>query len=113
MCHTDLSARDGLFPFPLPGVLGHEGAGVVEEVGDGVTDLELGDHVVMSFAFCGGCRTCRTGHPVYCESWAGLNLFGGSRADGTPTCTATARTSTATSSASPASPPARSRRRAA
>ena len=85
LCHTDLSAREGLIPFPLPGVLGHEGAGVVEEIGDGVTDLAVGDHVVMSFAFCGGCRTCRTGHPVYCESWAGLNLFGGSRADGTPT----------------------------
>lgn len=85
LCHTDLSAREGLIPFPLPGVLGHEGAGVVEEVGEGVTDLEVGDHVVMSFAFCGGCRTCRTGHPVYCESWAGLNLFGGSRADGSPT----------------------------
>ena len=54
LCHTDLSAREGLIPFPLPGVLGHEGAGVVEEVGDGVTDLEVGDHVVMSFAFCGG-----------------------------------------------------------
>jgi Zn-dependent alcohol dehydrogenase len=85
LCHTDLSVREGLIPFPLPGVLGHEGAGVIEEVGDGVSDLEVGDHVVMSFAFCGGCRTCRTGHPVYCENWAGLNLFGGARADGTPT----------------------------
>ena len=85
LCHTDLSAQEGLIPFPLPGVLGHEGAGVVEQIGDGVTDLEPGDHVVMSFTFCGGCRSCRTGHPVYCESWAGLNLFGGSRADGTPT----------------------------
>jgi aryl-alcohol dehydrogenase len=85
LCHTDLSAQEGLIPFPLPGVLGHEGAGVVEEIGDDVTDLAVGDHIVMSFAFCGGCRTCRTGHPVYCESWAGLNLFGGSRADGTPT----------------------------
>ena len=85
LCHTDLSAREGLIPFPLPGVLGHEGAGVVEEVGKGGTDLEVGDHVVMSFAFCGGCRTWRTGHPVYCESWAGLNLFGGTRADGTST----------------------------
>ena len=49
---------------------------MVEEIGDDVTDLAVGDHVVMSFAFCGDCRTCRTGHPVYCESWAGLNLFG-------------------------------------
>jgi aryl-alcohol dehydrogenase len=85
LCHTDLSAQEGLIPFPLPGVLGHEGAGVVEEVGDGVTDLEPGDHVVMSFAFCGACRTCRSGHPVYCESWPGLNLFGGGRADGSAT----------------------------
>jgi aryl-alcohol dehydrogenase len=85
LCHTDLSAREGLIPFPLPGVLGHEGAGIVEEVGADVADLEVGDHVVMSFAFCGGCRSCRTGHPVYCDSWAGLNLFGGCRADGSAT----------------------------
>ena len=48
-------------------------------------DLEAGDRVVMTFAFCGDCRTCRSGQAVYCESWAGLNLIGGSRADGTPT----------------------------
>ena len=63
-CHTDLSARAGLIPFPLPGVLGHGGAGVVEEIGDGVTDLAGGDDVVMSFACCGDCRTCRSGHPI-------------------------------------------------
>jgi aryl-alcohol dehydrogenase len=85
LCHTDLSAREGLIPFPLPGVLGHEGAGVVEEVGDGVADLKPGDHVVVSFASCGGCSPCRTGHPVYCDSWPVRNLVGGSRADGTPT----------------------------
>ncbi|MGA9859278.1 MAG: NAD(P)-dependent alcohol dehydrogenase [Solirubrobacteraceae bacterium] len=85
LCHTDLSAREGLIPFPLPGVLGHEGAGIIEEVGEGVSDLVVGDHVVMSFTFCGRCRPCRTGHPVYCETWAALNLFGGARADGTPT----------------------------
>jgi aryl-alcohol dehydrogenase len=62
LCDTDLSAREGLIPFPLPGVLGHEGAGVIEEVGDGVSDLKAGGHVVPSFAFCGGCRTCRPGH---------------------------------------------------
>src|SRR5678816_657670 len=75
--HTDLSVREGVIPAPLPGVLGHEGAGVVEAVGDHVTDVAVGDHVVMSFAFCGQCRQCRTGHPVYCASWPGLNLFGG------------------------------------
>lgn len=85
LCHTDLSVREGVIPAPLPGVLGHEGAGVVEAVGDDVTDIAVGDHVVMSFAFCGKCRQCRTGHPVYCASWPGLNLFGGGRPDGSPT----------------------------
>jgi aryl-alcohol dehydrogenase len=85
LCHTDLSAREGLIPFPLPGVLGHEGAGIVEEVGSAVTDLAVGDHVVMSFASCGGCGQCQSGHPVYCDTWAPLNLVGGARADGTAT----------------------------
>ena len=110
LCHTDLSAREGLIPFPLPGVLGHEGAGVVEAVGDGVSDLEAGDHVVLSFAFCGSCPTCRGGHPVYCGAWPGLSLFGGARADGTATCIATANRCTGTSSASRRSPPSRWRR---
>lgn len=113
LCHTDLSVREGLIPFPLPGVLGHEGAGVIEEVGDGVSDLEVGDHVVMSFAFCGGCRTCRTGHPVYCENWAGLNLSAVPARMGRRPCTATAKRSTATSSASPHSRRAHSPQQAA
>jgi NAD(P)-dependent dehydrogenase (short-subunit alcohol dehydrogenase family) len=75
LCHADLSAREGRIPSPLPGVLGHEGAGIIEELGEGVSDLEVGDHVVMSFTFCGRCHSCRTGHPVYCETWAALNLF--------------------------------------
>lgn len=85
MCHTDLGARSGGIPFPLPGVLGHEGAGVVEAVGDGVTELAVGDHVVMSFTFCGQCHQCRTGHPVYCDHWNRMNLSGGVRLDGSPT----------------------------
>jgi aryl-alcohol dehydrogenase len=85
MCHTDLAAQSGNIPFPLAGVLGHEGAGVVEAVGDGVTYVRPGDHVVMSFTFDGECRQCRTGHPVYCDSWATLNLTGGSRLDGSAT----------------------------
>lgn len=67
VCHTDTITRDGDLPLPLPGVLGHEGAGVVDAVGDGVTAVEVGDHVVMGWAFCGECRNCRRGEPKYCD----------------------------------------------
>lgn len=66
VCHTDAITRDGHLPLPLPGVLGHEGAGVVEEVGEGVTSVEVGDHVVMGWPFCGECRNCLRGEPRYC-----------------------------------------------
>ena len=56
LCHTDLGVASGGLPFPLPGVLGHEGAGVVEAVGPGVTSVAPGDHVVLSFTSCGGCQ---------------------------------------------------------
>src|SRR5438876_3465467 len=85
VCHTDLSVRDDVTPFPLPGVLGHEGAGLVEAVGRDVTDLAVGDPVVISFASCGHCPSCRHGHPVYCDTWGPLNLLGGARADGSAT----------------------------
>ena len=85
LCHTDLGVASGGLPFPLPGVLGHEGAGVVEAVGSAVTGIEPGDHVVLSFTSCGGCRNCRAGHPAYCAAWLPLNLLGGRRADGTAT----------------------------
>ncbi len=85
LCHTDLGVASGGLPFPLPGVLGHEGAGVVEAVGSAVTGIEPGDHVVLSFTSCGGCRNCRDGHPAYCAAWLPLNLLGGRRADGTAT----------------------------
>ncbi|WP_338894576.1 NAD(P)-dependent alcohol dehydrogenase [Streptomyces sp. TG1A-60] len=87
LCHTDLTVAGGALPFPLPGVLGHEGAGVVEAVGPGVTSVGPGDHVLLSFTSCGDCRNCRDGHPAYCASWLPLNLIGGSRADGTSTIT--------------------------
>lgn len=83
VCHTDLGVASGALPFPLPGVLGHEGAGVVERVGDSVTGLAPGDHVLCSFASCGGCDNCRHGHPAYCRTWLPLNLIGGTRPDGT------------------------------
>ncbi|WP_234537886.1 NAD(P)-dependent alcohol dehydrogenase [Streptomyces shenzhenensis] len=85
LCHTDLSVASGGLPFPLPGVLGHEGAGVVEAVGSAVTGVAPGDHVVLSFTSCGTCRNCHGGHPAYCTTWLPLNLIGGRRADGTAT----------------------------
>ncbi|NUT26395.1 MAG: NAD(P)-dependent alcohol dehydrogenase [Streptomyces sp.] len=85
LCHTDLGVASGGLPFPLPGVLGHEGAGVVEAVGPAVTGVAPGDHVVLSFTSCGECRNCLGGHPAYCATWLPLNLIGGRRADGTST----------------------------
>lgn len=81
ICHTDLSVRDQLLPMPLPAVLGHEGAGVVEAVGADVTNVVPGDHVVMSYAYCGSCDLCHSGHPAHCENVL-PQCFGGSRADG-------------------------------
>ena len=79
VCHTDAVARD-LAIAPLPAVLGHEGSGIVEEVGEGVTSLEKGDHVVISFAHCGTCPNCLTGHPTVCDTFNPLN-FGGVQDD--------------------------------
>jgi aryl-alcohol dehydrogenase len=87
MCHSDLSVRSQATPFPLPGVLGHEGAGVVEQVGAQVSDFHVGDKVVLSFDSCGTCPPCRAGKVVYCQHWIALNLLGGSRLDGSATLT--------------------------
>lgn len=81
MCHTDLSVRDQYYPTPLPAVLGHEGAGVVEKVGRGVTTVKAGDKVVLSFNYCGHCASCLTGAQAYCPSLFPLN-FAGRRLDG-------------------------------
>ncbi|QUG41174.1 NAD(P)-dependent alcohol dehydrogenase [Psychrobacillus sp. INOP01] len=81
VCHTDAVARD-LAIAPLPAVLGHEGSGIIEQVGDGVKGLEVGDHVVLSFAHCGSCSNCLTGHPTVCETFNDLN-FGGVHDDNT------------------------------
>ena len=85
MCHTDLSARAGHLPFPLPGVLGHEGAGIVEQVGAEVTEVAVGDHVLASFSSCSDCPDCLAGRPAYCRDFHARNLFGGSRPDGSAT----------------------------
>lgn len=81
LCHTDLAARDGHLPFPLPGVLGHEGSGVVVAVGRDVRHLTQGDKVALSFNFCGNCTACCGGLPAYCREFLPRN-FGGTRADG-------------------------------
>ncbi|WP_145909378.1 NAD(P)-dependent alcohol dehydrogenase [Kitasatospora viridis] len=84
ICHTDLSVRAGHTPFPLPGVLGHEGVGRVAAVGAAVTATARGERVLLSFDSCGACPACRESRPVQCAHWQALNLFGGSRLDGSP-----------------------------
>jgi S-(hydroxymethyl)glutathione dehydrogenase/alcohol dehydrogenase len=67
VCHSDLSATNGTIQYPLPLILGHEGAGVIVEVGDGVDNYAVGDHVVSSFvSMCGHCHYCQTGRPQLC-----------------------------------------------
>lgn len=79
ICHTDLTILShGVY---APGVLGHEGAGVVEKVGSAVTRLTPGDHVVLSYYACHHCKQCHAGHPTYCEEMQISNASGG-RADG-------------------------------
>ena len=71
VCHSDLSATNGTIPFPMPVVLGHEGAGEIVAVGEGVSRFALGDHVVSSFvSMCGKCRWCQTGRPQLCDQAA-------------------------------------------
>ncbi|MEE4453008.1 NAD(P)-dependent alcohol dehydrogenase [Novosphingobium resinovorum] len=81
LCHTDLIARDQFIPIPLPAVLGHEGAGIVEAVGEGVTKVAVGDRVVLGFSSCGHCPRCEEHLPSYCREFPVLN-YAGARGDG-------------------------------
>ncbi|RYE40620.1 MAG: NAD(P)-dependent alcohol dehydrogenase [Hyphomicrobiales bacterium] len=81
MCHTDLAIRDPLYSQTLPAILGHEGAGIVEAVGPSVTSAVPGDHVLISFEYCGHCDSCLHGRPAYCAEFWVRN--GGRRVDGT------------------------------
>jgi aryl-alcohol dehydrogenase len=82
ICHTDLTVAKGLLPTPLPAVLGHEGAGVVESVGSAVKGIAEGDRVGLSFNSCGSCANCLGGRPAYClDFWA--RNFDAVRPDGT------------------------------
>jgi aryl-alcohol dehydrogenase len=67
ICHTDAHIRAQGYETPLPLVLGHEGAGIVERVGADVGSVVAGDRVVMSFPSCGHCMQCFAGHPAYCD----------------------------------------------
>ena len=77
LCHSDLSTINGVRPRPTPMAMGHEAAGTVEEVGPGVDDLKLGDHVVLTFVpSCGHCLPCAGGRPALCEPGAAANGAG-------------------------------------
>jgi aryl-alcohol dehydrogenase len=84
LCHTDLVARDQDIPLPLPAVLGHEGAGIVEQVGSRVTRVKPGDHVVLTYLTCGTCPSCKQGEPHSCVEFGPGNFFG-VRQDGSHT----------------------------
>jgi aryl-alcohol dehydrogenase len=84
ICRTDLDARDGHVPIPLPAVFGHEGAGIVERAGIRIRKVRPGDPVVLGWNSCGECLDCRSGNDPYCSSFFPLN-FGGARADGSAT----------------------------
>ena len=83
VCHSDLSVSNGTMMAGYPIVLGHEGAGVIEEVGEGVDGLAVGDHVVISWVpQCGSCYYCERGQGYICEVGAGA-MIGGGQLDGT------------------------------
>lgn len=84
VCHTDIGVRDQSYPVPLPAVLGHEGAGIVEKVGAAVTKVQRGDHVLLTYDFCRQCENCLQGMPGFCTEFYARNLSG-RRADGTTT----------------------------
>jgi aryl-alcohol dehydrogenase len=82
VCHTDAAALHSFIPVTLPIILGHEGVGVVEDVGSDVTTLKKGDRVIMSFPSCGKCDYCHEGHPYACDDLNTL-FFDGTYNDGT------------------------------
>ena len=86
LCHTDLEVIDGSLRYPLPMILGHEAAGVVEEVGAAVSNIRVGDHVILSWnPHCGHCFQCDRGQPILCDTYLaegpkGLHFDGRSKA---------------------------------
>ncbi|CAB4707067.1 MAG: alcohol dehydrogenase catalytic domain-containing protein [Actinobacteria bacterium] len=86
LCHTDVTMKTMLPPEMFPNVFGHEGAGVVEQVGAEVSGIEVGDHVVLSFRSCRACAKCQEGLVGYCDSSLMINYMG-MRMDGSTTYT--------------------------
>ena len=85
VCHSDVSAQNGTIPVGTPCVLGHEGAGIVLEVGDGVADLKSGDHVILSFTpACRLCRACLRGQSNLCETMLQMAITPHFKIDGKP-----------------------------
>ncbi|MDR0839667.1 MAG: NAD(P)-dependent alcohol dehydrogenase [Oscillospiraceae bacterium] len=82
ICHTDTAVIEQFLPVTFPIVAGHEGVGVVEQVGAGVRDIAPGDRVILTYPSCGVCEHCQEGHPYACEDNFKL-FFGGNYADGT------------------------------
>ena len=87
ICHTDEACRTGEFPTAMPIVLGHEGSGIVEAIGDAVTGVKPGDHVVLSFDSCGECQNCKQDQPAYCFDFYPRNISGTRASDGSATVT--------------------------
>ena len=83
ICHTDAVVRDGIYPMQMPAVLGHEGAGIVEQVGSAIRTVKPGDHVILSAAYCTYCNHCRSGHVAYCENLTAEDFGGRRTSDGT------------------------------
>src|SRR5260370_17637038 len=74
ICHTDIAVQHGHLPFPLPGVLGHEGSGTVVDVGRDVRTVTVGDQVAISFNSCNACPRCAKGEPPYCHNFLEYNF---------------------------------------
>ncbi|KIW99739.1 uncharacterized protein Z518_11152 [Rhinocladiella mackenziei CBS 650.93] len=81
LCHTDIAIQQGKIPVPFPVVVGHEGAGIVEQIGSDVKSVQVGDHVLLSYSYCGKCHTCQQRRPFACEQMLSRN-FGCARPDG-------------------------------
>ncbi|TDJ22764.1 MAG: Zn-dependent alcohol dehydrogenase [Gammaproteobacteria bacterium] len=85
VCHSDVSAQNGTIPSGIPCVLGHEGAGIIQEVGDGVTDVKVGDHVIVSFVpACSKCNACLRGQSYLCETAPAMMMTPHFLVDGNP-----------------------------
>jgi aryl-alcohol dehydrogenase len=81
ICHTDLVIASGAMGLSFPAVLGHEGAGIVDALGEGVSDLAVGDKVLLTFNSCGACKPCGHHEPAYCNHFLPLNMLA-MRSDG-------------------------------